>query len=141
MFFTNGGALGGSPVWLLPGTVYIALILDGKLKFFMLVIHTVIMIVCWTVGYYHPEFIVEYSREGNFHDAFAGLFIVSAIVYILITFQNNLYRNEEEQKNLHRLFSRGPRHWSMRSTPRTGIPMVIPRVWPSIPERSHKRRA
>ena len=70
----------------------------------MLVIHTVIMIVCWTVGYYHPEFIVEYSREGNFHDAFAGLFIVSAIVYILITFQNNLYRNEEEQKNLHRLF-------------------------------------
>ena len=56
MFFTNGGALGGSPVWLLLGTVYIALILDGKLKFFMLVIHTVIMIVCWTVGYYHPEF-------------------------------------------------------------------------------------
>ena len=31
MFFTNGGVLGGTPVWLLLGTIYIALILEGTI--------------------------------------------------------------------------------------------------------------
>lgn len=30
MFFTNGGVEGGAPIWLLLGTLYIAMILQGR---------------------------------------------------------------------------------------------------------------
>ncbi|MBP5332055.1 MAG: HD-GYP domain-containing protein [Lachnospiraceae bacterium] len=104
MFFTNGGVEGGTPIWLLLGTIYIAMILDGKLKYFMLILNAIIMIICWIIGYYNEDLIIEYSRFGNYFDSIAGLFIVSVIVYILITFQINLYRSEEQQKNIQRLF-------------------------------------
>ena len=37
MFFTNGGVEGGAPIWLLLGTIYIALILEGKFKIAMFI--------------------------------------------------------------------------------------------------------
>ena len=104
MFFTNGGALGGTPVWLLLGTLYIALILDGKIKKVMLLCEIVVMIACWLVGYYFPDLVTEYSRGGNYFDSIAGFFIVSEIVYTLISFQNNLFHREEAHKNMQRLF-------------------------------------
>ena len=104
MFFTNGGVEGGAPIWLLLGTIYIALVLDGRLKIFMIIATCVITTVCWLVGYFFPQFVTEYSRGGNYFDCIVALFIVGAIVYMLITFQNNLYRKDEEYKNIHRLF-------------------------------------
>ncbi len=104
MFFTNGGVYGGTPIWLLLGTIYIAMILDGRRKTVMLILEGVIMIICWIVGFNYPGLITEYTRFGNYFDTMAALIIVSAIVYTLITFQNTLSRNEEEQKSLQRLF-------------------------------------
>ncbi len=44
MFFTNGGVYGGTPVWLLLGTLYISLILEGRIRTVMLVINFITMI-------------------------------------------------------------------------------------------------
>ena len=104
MFFTNGGAPGGAPVWLLLGTVYIGLILEGRIRVVMLVLNFVILAVCWIIGYMFPETVTEYTRGQNYFDAIAGLFIVSAIVYTLILFCISLFRKEEKKKNLQRLF-------------------------------------
>ena len=105
MFFTNGGAIGGTPIWLLLGTIYITMILDGNLKYIMLAVNMVVLTGCWIVGYLKPELIEEYSRGGNFFDTIAALYIVGAILFILISFQNKLNRKEEEFKNLQRLFA------------------------------------
>ena len=104
MFFTNGGVYGGTPIWLLLGTIYITMILDGRFKAVMLALNVLITIICWIVGYMYPDIIDEYSRGGNFFDSIAGLFIVSGILYILITFQKNLYRQEEVNKKMQLLF-------------------------------------
>lgn len=104
MFFTNGGAAGGAPVWLLLGTVYIALILEGRIQAVMLVLNAIVITICWIAGYFFPDTVSEYSRGGNYFDALAGLIIVGAILYTLITFQIRLYRKDEEGKNLKRLF-------------------------------------
>ena len=105
MFFSNGGVEGGTPIWLLLGTIYIALILEGKLKIIMIICEAVVMIICWIVGYLFPNLIIGYSRGGNYFDSIAALFIVSGIIYTLINFQSKLYVKEEEQKNVQRLFS------------------------------------
>ena len=105
MLFTNGGVHGGAPIWLLLGTIYIAMILEGRMKIFMLICETVVLITTWIVSYLFPSLTTEYSRGGNYFDTFAGLLVVSGVVYAIISFQNNLYRKEEERKNVQRLFA------------------------------------
>ncbi len=105
MFFTNGGVEGGTPIWLLLGTIYIALILEGRLKIVMLVCEASVIIACWIIGYTFPDLITAYSRWGNYFDSIAALIIVSGIIYTIISFQNSLFRKEEERKNVQRLFS------------------------------------
>ncbi len=104
MFFTNGGVYGGAPIWLLLGTIYIALILEGKMKAIMMVLNAVVLTGCWIVSYLNPDLVEEYSRGGNYFDSLAALYIVGAIVYVLIEFQLSLYRKEEENNNAIKLF-------------------------------------
>ena len=111
MFFTNGGAFGGTPIWLLLGTLYIAMILEKKQKLVMLACEAVVMIICWVIGYYFEEELslasdgFMYDRWQNYFDSIAGLFIISGVIYTMIMFQNSLARKEEEQKNVQRLFA------------------------------------
>ncbi len=104
MFFTNGGATSGTPIWLLLGTIYIALILDGVVKYVMLGLNFLVLTLCFVFGYYHPEYIDEYTVWGDYYDTLAAMFIVGGIVYTIITFQTSLYRQEEHFKNLQKLF-------------------------------------
>ncbi len=104
MFFSNGGVEGGTPVWLLLGTIYIAIILEGRLKYAMLIINTVMMIGYFIIGYKYPALVTSYSRGGNYFDTMAAIVIVSWIIFTLISFQLNLSRREEADKNLRKLF-------------------------------------
>ena len=100
MFFTNGGAQGGAPIWLLLGTIYIAMIMDGRFKVVMLITNTIVTTLTWIAGYYHPEFVTEYSRGDNYFDTYAGIFIVGGVVFVLFSFQNRLSKKDQEHKNL-----------------------------------------
>ncbi len=105
MFFTNGGNEGGAPIWLLLGTLYIALILEGRFKIAMFICEAVVMTATWVTGYYFPELVTQYSRWGNFYDTLVALFIVSGILYVMVSFQIRISKNEEEHKNVERLFT------------------------------------
>ncbi|MCR5615991.1 MAG: HD-GYP domain-containing protein [Saccharofermentans sp.] len=105
MFFTNGGVEGGTPIWLLLGTIYIALILEGKFKIAMFISEGAVLVATWVFGYYHPEYITQYSTWGNYFDTLVTLFVVSFVIGILVAFQIRLYRREEEHKNVERLFT------------------------------------
>lgn len=104
MFFTNGGVESGTPIWLLLGTIYIAMILDGVLKIVMMICNAVVLTICWVISYYNPGLILQYTRDGNYFDSATALAIVSIIIYLMISFQNNLIYKEERDKNAHRLF-------------------------------------
>lgn len=104
MSFTNGGANGGAAIWLLLGTIYITLILEGRLKYIMLLLNFITSAASWMVGYYFPALVTEYSRKGNYFDTFAGFVIVGSILYTLFSVQNNLFRKEEEYQHMQRLF-------------------------------------
>ena len=104
MFFTNGGVEGGTPIWLLLGTIYITMILSGKLKTAMYIINAAVTIGYWLIGYYYPDLVTQYTRGGNYFDSIAALIIVSWIVFSLITFQNTLLKKETEDQNVRKLF-------------------------------------
>ncbi len=93
-FFTSGGAAGGTPVWFMFATLYILLVLRGKTEVFFLSAQCVVTAVCWWLGYMHPEWIVEFSREDAYVDSIFTLLIVGVIMAILLGFQTALFRRE-----------------------------------------------
>ncbi len=104
MFFTNGGVYGGTPVWLLLGSLYIALILEGRVRNIMLVHNFIAMLIYWVIGYMHPGLITEYDRGGNFFDSYVAVVVVGLIVVTMISFQINLLKREMKQSNDRDLF-------------------------------------
>ena len=104
MFFSNGGAISGAPLWMLLGTIYIGLILEGRPRIIMLAVNAIVLLACWIVGYRYPELVTEYSRGQGYFDTAGGLFIVGAIVYTLILFCINLFRKEEARRNTQHIF-------------------------------------
>ncbi len=104
MFFTNGGVYGGTPIWLLLGIIYVALILDGTWKIVMTIANGLVLAGCWVVAYYYPETVSEYSKGQNFFDTMAGLLIVGGIIFALLSIQITLIRIEDKDKNLKKLF-------------------------------------
>ena len=96
MFFTNGGVYSGMPISLLLGGMYINMILEGRFQIVMNFLYAFIMIVCWCVGYYYPNLITEYTREGMFVDSIMGLLIVHTVILVLLLFHTRLYEKENE---------------------------------------------
>lgn len=98
-FFTSGGAAGGTPVWFAFSNFYIVMILTGKPKKFFLAAESVVVVICWIVGYYNPGYITEFDRKDAYIDSIATLFIVGIIMSLLISYQAFLFRQENERVN------------------------------------------
>ncbi|MBE6014937.1 MAG: DegV family EDD domain-containing protein [Lachnospiraceae bacterium] len=96
MFFTNGGVYGGAPIWLLLGSIYVVLIIDGIMQIVMIILNAVVNIACWIIGYHFPNFIVTYSRFGNYFDTLAAMIIVGGVIFILLAFQKEIYKLEND---------------------------------------------
>ena len=93
-FFTSGGAAGGTPVWFAFSTLYVVMILSGRTKVFLLISESIMIVVCWWLGYTHPEMVTEFTREDAYVDSIATLFIVGAVMTILLNYQTILFRRE-----------------------------------------------
>ncbi len=96
-FFTSGGAAGGTPVWFAFTTLYIVMTLSGKPKKFFLIGNLIVVIICWWIGYTHPETITEFTRREAFFDSFFTLLIVGVVMTALLSYQALLFRRENER--------------------------------------------
>ncbi len=99
MYFTNGGASGGTPIWIILGGYYMVLILDGMTRRVMCLSSAIIMLVCWIVSYYHPEYLVEFDRPDRYFDTYVALIIVSSVLAVVTAFQTRLYQREVRLSN------------------------------------------
>ncbi|MBQ7587019.1 MAG: response regulator [Lachnospiraceae bacterium] len=98
-FFTSGGAAGGTPVWFAFTTLYIVMTLSGRPKIFFLGTNVIVVIVCWWIGYTHPETVTEFTRKEAYYDSFFTLLIVGIIMTMLLSYQALLFRRENERVN------------------------------------------
>lgn len=92
MFITGGGVYGGMPSWFVIGIVFTFLLIDGRLCLILAAIQTLLYIGCFTVAYYHPEWITQFpSRSGVFIDAAQSMFIAAFTLGLIMRFQSMAY--------------------------------------------------
>ena len=102
VFFMSGGIGSGTPVWFVLGLVYIFLLFKGRDVVIALVISLVSFLATYIVAYFHPEILMDVSREYGYVDSYITLLNVSIFIGILMKTQQITYDKErrlaEKQK-------------------------------------------
>lgn len=103
MYFTSGGINSGMVCWFSLGILFIFLLLDGMDFFFMLLTDIAVILGCYIVSYYHPEYIVPLSTDlAIYTDVVQALFITALVIGVIIKFQTGVYNKlytEAENNN------------------------------------------
>lgn len=92
MFFVTGGINSGMVCWFSMGIVFIFMLLDGMDFVFMLLTDVAIVVGCYVISYYHPEYVVELgSTQSVFFDVVQSLLITAFAIGFIIKFQRSIY--------------------------------------------------
>lgn len=92
MFFTTGGIDSGLVCWFSIGFVFIFMLLDGMDFFFLILTDAAVIIGCYVVSYFHPEYVQEISSvRGRYFDVVQAMFITSIAMGIIAKFQGSVY--------------------------------------------------
>ena len=98
MFFVTGGINSGMVCWFSMGIIFIFMLLDGLDFLFMLLTDVAIIIGCYVVSYYHPEYVIDLeSRQSVFFDMVQSLMITAFAIGTIIKFQRSIYDNLYKQ--------------------------------------------
>lgn len=130
-FLTSGAIYGGAPLYLLFGMVYIALLIDGKMKYIFLISNLLISAGCYYYAYTNPSLIAQHTLDVAFIDSIVSLFIIGIGVSIMLQYQNEVYRLEnkiarEQKKEIEELNKAQNRFFSSMSHEiRTPINTII----------------
>ena len=92
MFFVTGGINSGMVCWFSMGIIFIFMLLEGMDFLFMLLTDVAIIIGCYAISYYHPEYIVDlHSKKSVFFDVIQSLMISAFAIGSIIKFQRSVY--------------------------------------------------
>ncbi len=97
LFFFGGGLEGGAVLWLICAFMYVGLVLSGKWRKAVLLLVFVMAAALYLMEYYHPEWIIQHSREMYFVDSFISLVLVGVACFFMSVAQNTLYLDENER--------------------------------------------
>lgn len=97
IFFTNGGIYGGATVWFTLNIVFSFLMFKGKKLYAFLTLDIVVEVICYALGFFHPEWIRALSSERDVY--FDSLFAVIAVgfaVSLMLRFHIRTYSEQRE---------------------------------------------
>ena len=94
IFLSVGGFYGGGSLWLLFGMVYVCLVVEGKIKYFLLIASCIVNAICYYVVYFHFTNVAQHTTEMAYINSIISLLVVAALVCSMILFQNAMYRSE-----------------------------------------------
>ena len=92
-YLTTGGLYGGGSSWFLLAFVFVALIVEKKAKYILLVTGLVVSWGCYFLSYLYPSLPAAHTIEMAYTDVVLSLTMVSAITCGMILFQNAIYRS------------------------------------------------
>ena len=92
MFFVTGGINSGMVCWFSMGLIFIFMLLDGMDFLFMLLTDVAIIIGCYVISYYHPEYVVSLqTKRSVFFDVVQSMMISAFELGSIIKFQRSIY--------------------------------------------------
>ncbi|SEA05106.1 His Kinase A (phospho-acceptor) domain-containing protein [Pseudobutyrivibrio sp. ACV-2] len=92
MFFLTGGINSGMACWFTLGLIFIFMLLDGMDFVFMLLTDIAIIIGCYVISYYHPEYVIKLDRtESVFFDVIQSMLICAFAAGAILKFQKSIY--------------------------------------------------
>lgn len=101
MFFVTGGINSGMVCWFSMGIVFIFMLLDGMDFVFMLLTDIAIIIGCFVVSYYHPEYVINLdSRQSVYFDVVQSLLVSSLAIGAIVKFQKSVYDKLYKQASI-----------------------------------------
>ncbi len=92
-YLTTGGLYGGGSSWFLLAFVFVALIVEKKAKYVLLVTGLIVSWGCYLLSYLYPSLPAAHTVEMAYTDVVLSLTMVSAITCGMILFQNAIYRS------------------------------------------------
>ena len=98
IFFTNGGIDSGLTGYFVLCIVLNFFLVRGWLCAVMILIHIVIMISCYLVGYFYPSLVIPFSNDfARYVDIIHTILIAGFLSGFLVKFQVRIYEREKER--------------------------------------------
>ncbi len=95
-FFTGGGINGGSPLWFLFCIIFISLLVEGKVKYFLLVLNCLTALFCYYTAYKHPWMVMRHSTAAGYADSFIALIFTSIMLSFVVSFELRITKRQKE---------------------------------------------
>ncbi len=95
-FITGGGTGGGAPLWFIFCTLFISLLVEGKIRYILIILNCLMACACYALAYFHPEMITEHEGAIAYTDSLISLLFVSIMLSIMVRFEIRVMQREKE---------------------------------------------
>ena len=99
LFFTGGGIRSGASLWFIYCTLFISLIIRGKMRVFLLVSDALMAVGCYYTGFSFPQIVYINSTVTAYVDSLLSLILVGTLVGITVAFEIYCYKEESRYSN------------------------------------------
>ena len=101
-FFWGGGVYGDAPVWFLFSVLFMSMILAGKTKIFFLIAEAILAVVCYYLGFTHPEWILQNTDMMAHFYSLIALLLTGTAVSLMVGLEIKLYIRESIRSEKHK---------------------------------------
>ena len=98
-FFTGGGIYGGSPLWFVFCTLFVSMIVDGRIKYVLLVLNGLVAGACYIVAYEVPSLISEHRLKTAYIDSYVSMIFVGLMLSLMVGFEIYTLQKEKEHSD------------------------------------------
>lgn len=92
-FLTTGGIYGGGSSWYLLAFVFVALLVENKIKYVLLASGLVISWGSYLLAYFYPSVLAMHTVEMAYIDSAVSMTVVAGLTCGMLLFQNAIYRS------------------------------------------------
>lgn len=92
-FLTTGGPYGGAPSWCILAVVFVALLVESKVKYFMIVTGLFVSLGVYFLSYLYPSILAMHTIQMVYLDSALSMAVVVVVICGMFLFQNAVYRS------------------------------------------------
>ncbi|MDR1042777.1 MAG: response regulator [Clostridiales Family XIII bacterium] len=97
VFIWNGGFSSGTSAYFVLTIVIIVLLSKGPARAWMLLVHFVVLGICYFANWYYPELIIPLSATQQFIDSIITFLISGSLIGLMIVIMRHMYLLEQKR--------------------------------------------